>query len=351
MGHFRRWLLPLALALASLAVTLVVAEGVARLVWSPPSLGVRPTPQGGELPVLESVRELARPNMRGVYKGVLYETNRWGFRGPDVPRRKPPGSFRIVVVGDSIAMGQGVAYENTYVARLGRALAQRWPERRIETLGLGLAGLHAFGVLERLKQVGLPLEPDLVVYGFTLNDIQGRAYRKFPGDYQTQRAIRFALSNRSPLYLWRLLEPRLLSLRELVAPPLGSYVYTLNQNYFHNPAAWRDLETALDDFATGSEALGICTQVLIHTKLYYLHFLHPFRRHYEAVATAARERGLTATITFPWFRGHDAPSLWVSTIDTHPNAEGHRLLAEALGAALAELPESCWSGARAARVR
>ena len=76
--------------------------------------------------------------------------------------------------------------------------------------------------------------------------------------------------------------------------PLGSYVYTLNQNYFHNPAAWRDLETALDDFATGSEALGICTQVLIHTKLYYLHFLHPFRRHYEAVATAARERGLTA---------------------------------------------------------
>jgi lysophospholipase L1-like esterase len=352
MAHFRRWLPPLALALGSFAVTLIFAEGIARLVWRPTSLGTRSAPHAaGDLPVLESVRDLARPNVRGVYKGVVFETNRWGFRGPDVPRRKPPGTFRIVVVGDSIAMGQGVAYQDTYSARVGRALAQSRAHVRIETLDLGLAGLNVFGVLERLEKVGLPLQPDLVVYGFTLNDIRGPAYRQFPGDYQTQRAIRLALSSRSPSYLWRLLEPRFVSLRELVAPPLGSYVYTLNQNYFHNPAAWRDLELALEHLAEGTRSLGICTHVLIHTKLYYLHLLHPFRRHYEAVAEAARERGLTATVTFPWFRGRDAPSLWVNAIDSHPNAEGHRLLAEALEAGLAELPESCRWGAKGGSVR
>jgi hypothetical protein len=52
--------------------------------------------------------QLAHANVRGLYNGVLYQTNRFGIRGREVPRRKPADVFRIAVIGDSFTMGSGV---------------------------------------------------------------------------------------------------------------------------------------------------------------------------------------------------------------------------------------------------
>lgn len=344
MSRTRERLGTLALVLGSVGVSLALAEGVARWTWrEPPPPAPPPRAAPGEaLPELGPT-DLVRPNVRGLYGGVVVETNRWGFRGPDVPRRKPPGAFRIVLVGDSIAMGQGVAYEDTYGARVERAL--RRDGHRVEVLNLGASGLDAGQIVERLKKVGAPLGPDLVVYGFTLNDIEGPFYRddrEAARAWAAERRARRQASARSPSYLWRVLEPRLASLRELLAPPPGSYVHTLNDNYFHNPAAWSALESVFQDLARGQRAMGACVHVLIHPRLHFLHRLHPFRRHYAAVAAAVRARGLTATVAFPHFLGEDAPSLWVSPTDPHPNARGHALLAEALLEGIAEdVPARC----------
>lgn len=103
------------LLLAGILVALAAAEGWARWMWaepSPPPARTLP-PELAGLPVIEDGRGLIRPNARGLYAGVLQETNRWGFRGPDVPRLEPPGTVRIVLIGDSIAMGMGVPYAQT----------------------------------------------------------------------------------------------------------------------------------------------------------------------------------------------------------------------------------------------
>jgi len=55
----------LALLVASLGFTLVVAEGVARWVWHERP---RPAETASDLPRFETVRELDRPNVIGVYK-------------------------------------------------------------------------------------------------------------------------------------------------------------------------------------------------------------------------------------------------------------------------------------------
>lgn len=155
------------------------------------------------LPRLRTGRELAQPRVRGVHNGVLYETKRYGFRDRELSRRKPPGVFRIMVIGDSLAMGAGVPVAERYSSRLEQALRSFRKEKRFEVLNPAHSGMNATAIVNRFSNLGVQFDPDLVVYGFTLNDIEGSAYRQThdPSLYDQRRL----LDCRS--YLWRLAGP------------------------------------------------------------------------------------------------------------------------------------------------
>jgi lysophospholipase L1-like esterase len=199
-------------------------------------------------------------------------------------------------------------------------------------LNLGIGGLNLRASLRRLKSIGLRHDPDLIVYGFTHNDIEGRAYR---------RSVEPVWGLRSPLHLVRWAAPRWRELRDTVYPDPSSYLYELDENYFRNPEAWADFLADLDQLASVVQEQGICGVVFLHTGLQYLHRFHAFQRHYDAVEEAAEERGLAVVASFNSFRGRDPSSLWIYPGDSHPNAEGHRILAEALNAGLLPLPARC----------
>ena len=76
----QRVLLRSALLVASVALVMLVAEGVARLTWREPP----PPPPFAllRLPVLRTIAEIDRPGVRGVFKGHLFRTNSHGVRGP-----------------------------------------------------------------------------------------------------------------------------------------------------------------------------------------------------------------------------------------------------------------------------
>jgi lysophospholipase L1-like esterase len=344
----RRALPLVALILAGFMVALVMSEGLARLGWglasTPPA---RPTPPAG-LRELKSVFDLATPNIRGVYNGALYQANSAGFRGREYTELPPSGVFRIVVVGDSITMGSGVLAEEAYSALVEAALNARGKQARYEVLNLGISGANIHHVADRLGTMGLRFHPNLIVYGFTLNDIEGPAYRSLDAETAARRE-RYLRFPQSGSYLVRVLGPRWLTLSDVLFPGPGSYSYDLDQNYFHNPQAWRDFLAGLDQLTAIQKSRGICVHVLIHTQIYYLNFLHPFTKIYDRVAAAAAERGLTVTQSFPLFRSQDENALKVGVFDPHPNAAGHRILARALLEGLRTLPPHCWDTAGALR--
>jgi lysophospholipase L1-like esterase len=331
----RRRLAPLAgagLLLAGILLAVAIGEIVARITWKPPP--PRPPP-----------RPLAR-----------WTVGRAGFMrlaNPNIPIRKhgiekPRGHFRIVVVGDSVTMGSGVGAAKAYPALLEAELNRAGAQRRYEVLNLGLSGLNIGRIMTRLESVGLRFDPDLIVYGSTLNDIEGPAYHRAPGVGRGQRQPFFARRrqghqfDRSPSYLLRVLWPRWDSLRELISPRPGSYLHELRENYFNNPEAWADFERGLDRLAEIARARGVCAHLLIHTALSHLNAFHPPRSIYDRIAEAATTRGLTVTQSFPYFRGESEDVLRVSLFDPHPNTAGQRLLARALADGLRGLPPGCW---------
>ncbi|HYW74794.1 MAG TPA: SGNH/GDSL hydrolase family protein [Pyrinomonadaceae bacterium] len=105
------------------------------------------------------------PNGFGMYgesdDGTL--TNRFGFNAPDYPLTKAPGTFRIVVVGDSFGWAGGL--KGNYTHLLQQLFDQRG-DRRIEIINTGYPGTHTGEELAMLKKYALQYDPDLVVLGF-----------------------------------------------------------------------------------------------------------------------------------------------------------------------------------------
>ena len=353
MGRMGRLAVEGVFVLIVLLLLLAVLEGVVRLIGED-AKAPRPASQGSAdgLPVLHSTADLAMPDTRGLNAGALYQTNSAGFRGPDSPEEKPPGVFRVAVIGDSTAMGWGVEWEDTYPVRIERRLNSPPPPPpprvsesaggdeapRFEVLNFALAGLDAGGVSERFESLALRFDPDLVIYGFTLNDIKGPHYRRsLDRDYAES-----LMRNDSPIRMWRWARPRWLAIRELLFAPTGSYAGELDDNYFDNPPAWQALRTHLEQIARSADERSMCRILLIHCQIQSLNAWHPYRRHYDAVAELARQHGFLTVQSIDRMSAQDASSLWVSASDWHANARGHAILAELALEAMQELPDDCW---------
>jgi lysophospholipase L1-like esterase len=101
-----------------------------------------------------------------------HQHNRLGFRDVEHTTEKPPGTFRILGVGDSFTAGWGAPFDRTYLSCLQRSLANRTGEHApVEIIQAGINGY--FPETERLvvEHYGLAFEPDLVVVGFLPNDV------------------------------------------------------------------------------------------------------------------------------------------------------------------------------------
>lgn len=80
----------------------------------------------------------------------------------------------IAALGDSVTFGSGaedeVLGDDVYHAKLQRLLAKRYPRCNFSVLNAGENGQNAGGGLAQLEKSVLPLQPDLLLIGYGLND-------------------------------------------------------------------------------------------------------------------------------------------------------------------------------------
>lgn len=111
-------------------------------------------------------------NVRGEMITPMYRhkfsTNSQGFRGiREYSLEKPSDTYRIIVLGDSIALGHGVEDNETFSAILEKRLARK---QSAEVINMGVSGFGTAEELIQLKNLGLKYEPDLVVLAYYPND-------------------------------------------------------------------------------------------------------------------------------------------------------------------------------------
>jgi hypothetical protein len=97
-----------------------------------------------------------------------FESNELGFRAPSV--RKPPGTFRLLVVGDSWTYGMGVGFDESFPGQLQTLVSAMVPEQQIEIWPLALPGYNTLNETGAIEVFFDRIQPDAVVLCPTRND-------------------------------------------------------------------------------------------------------------------------------------------------------------------------------------
>ena len=118
---------------------------------------------------------------------VRYAINSWGLRDREYALAKPPGTLRILALGDSHVEGYGVNIEDTFVKRFEAALnhggAQANPPVTYEVINGGISGYSPLLEYLLLSRKGLQWQPDAVLLFYNFSDIRD--------DYEYEQMTKF----------------------------------------------------------------------------------------------------------------------------------------------------------------
>lgn len=317
----------LTLSLLAVLFALAAAEAVVRLAGAAPELGLirkgrfqlSKNPRIGYEPV---------PDLR--YHGddlAFYDyqggSNRLGYRDVDHAVAKSPGVFRIVVLGDSIAAGFGVAKSaDLFSSRLEQLL--RTAGKPVEVLNFAVSGYDTRQEVETLRAKALAFQPDLVLLAYSLNDRE-RADGDILATLQAARRGGIG-SGANPVLmqsaLYRLLHYRL-------QKPI---VFTAGSLPSEDTVA-----ESFGELAALSRQHGFRVLVAVFPR--FGKHLNRFPRQHEFVRGLAEANGfelLDLRATFRRCRAA-APEVPIATDTWHPSAYGHGCAAEAMAEALREM--------------
>lgn len=92
--------------------------------------------------------------------------NAQGTRGPEFAVEKPPGTFRILSLGDSRTFGWGLADDETYSRRLEKLLGEQPQQpKHVEVINAGVNAWSYSQMAVYLREFGVRYQPDVVVLG------------------------------------------------------------------------------------------------------------------------------------------------------------------------------------------
>ena len=112
-----------------------------------------------------------RPNLTAQVRGVEFRTNSLGLHDREYPARKPAGVFRILLLGDSMTEGGGLALEATVAKQAESRLNAGGCRSPIEIVNGGVASYSPILEYLYLEALTPVFEPDLVVLNFDMTDV------------------------------------------------------------------------------------------------------------------------------------------------------------------------------------
>lgn len=172
-----RWL-NLAIAICAVCVALLISEVVYRLLvykslLIAPELTTHHHSFFCEYDPLLGWRH--KPDTTGRFVtsegSAVLHFNHQGLRGEEIPFKKDPSVFRILVLGDSFVEGYTVNFEDTLTEVLRNTLQGALAPRKVEVINAGIAGYSTDQEYLFMREIGVRYQPDLTIILFCYNDI------------------------------------------------------------------------------------------------------------------------------------------------------------------------------------
>ncbi len=271
------------------------------------------------------------PSRYTFYK-KYYRLNEAGFRDVNHSLRKPEGTTRIVVVGDSFTFGAGVKQvDDLYFKILEQKLQQEYPAQTFKSVSIAKKGWSTAQEFKAFKTLGMNYNPDLVILGYVLNDpespeIKARKSSEFHDDHLLPYPYGKFLYATSFAYF--IIEKKLKSLPFLRDETIQQSDYI--REIFSGDNL-KQHKTILRDFLAYIQAQDMEVIVVLFPSLRYVHSpSYPYSEMHQIVAQTVRESGARFLDLLDPLKNSGITNLTVSEFDGHPNEDVHRIAAAAL---------------------
>jgi hypothetical protein len=255
-----------------------------------------------------------RSDFSATYDGIEYAFNEIGLRDAAIGP-KLPNELRILVLGDSVTLGWGVAEEDTYCRRLESALATRL-RQPVRVINSGVGGYNTDQELAFFRRHAKRLKPDLVLLLYVRNDVEVNVRPKRPAGGE----------NTSPPHI----------MRDLLGE---SWVYRIAHHfktYGRSETGMIVLDRESEGWKASMRSVATLANDCARLGVPFVTFLWRYGPDpvtdalREDLSAMAAERSFLIADTGPWYEGYDPRSLCLSVVDSHPKPEGHAILARGM---------------------
>lgn len=253
------------------------------------------------------------PNITAFHRGETFTTNRWGMRDKDYSQTKPPGTLRIALLGSSYAMGVGVKDKHVFETLVEDWLNDRYAGGeydRYEILNFAKEGYLLISTVGQCMEEVPSFEPDVVIIIDHAMQPKRLAKRMSRSD------------NQAELYP----KPWLQEWLQANGVEAGT----------GDRGDRRQIWAAADELPSLflRDAVEYCTRDGAKPVWLWLPVNKPSHPEFAEVRAkqqaAAEALGMVSLTLDGAYGDHTIEELAIAPWDEHPNALGHRLLADAL---------------------
>ena len=256
-----------------------------------------------------------RPNAEAHLQNVDIRTNEYGLRGGPL---KPlaPGERRILFLGSSITLGWGVPENETMTVLIEEDFRKDGVEVQVLNGGIGNYNTTRYSELFLTRLADL--KPTDIVINYFINDAE---ILPAGGGSFLLRHSQLAVT------LW------IAANRLFGQTGMGNLEAHYRAVYDPQAEGYKEMLAGLDRIKAWADAHGVRVYLAITPDVHQLNN-YPFRYIHERMAQVAAQRGFTFIDLYPPFAHEKPEDIWAMPGDPHPNARGHRLMAETLYPAL-----------------
>jgi lysophospholipase L1-like esterase len=295
------------LTLLSIVVSLAAMEIATRIISN------NQTQQIAKIPEEWARKPTVVPGARIAYywHGALHVEDKNAFRRT-TPIVADEAAFRILVIGDSLTYGSGVADEATYSSVIASELSKRG--FRVQVTNLGVQGAQSEDILRILRTNIEVARPHLVIYGICLNDFLASGHGQEEGINVPRRLQWSALAA---------LTVRSLNQAGMKLGIFRDFAGQIREDLPRLEPRFRNDLAAMNRLVTERGLPPVVTMVLDQ----YPSLNGPMHDLALVAERAAESADMDVIPTDEYYRKYDGRALNVSNWEGHPNVEAHGIFA------------------------
>jgi hypothetical protein len=299
----------------ALAVSLLSGEFILRLQNSSmKNYNIEMWKYAKELKTKSETPELGHEHLRNkseILQSVEIRLNEYGLRG----RPLDPiawGGRRILMLGGSIALGWGVPEEETVSSVLEQMFRDAGEE--VQVLNAGVGNYNALRYTENYFRNLEETQPTDIIVLYFMRD----------AEELDAGGGNFLLRNSQlAVTVWA-------AFQNIIAPH-GENVLIDHYNAVYDPASpgFQTMRSELGKLAEESKSRNIRIYLAMMPDVHNL-VDYPFLKIHEQMKEIAGELGYSYVDLLPGFLNLKPEEIWAMPGDPHPNARGHKIMAEQL---------------------